>query len=92
MVGPQLELYWEGQLVGYLGDAKADMFHLYGRWIPGVTPATDCFLSELQCALAQSEGLAGLAVLVGEEQPINGEVTELSDGVMNVQIGFPRST
>ncbi len=41
-------LFWNNELVGFIEDLNADMFHLYGWWIPADTPATQQFLDIIQ--------------------------------------------
>ena len=38
---------WQGEIVGYVTDLKADMFDLYGTWIPGSGAKFTEFLERL---------------------------------------------
>ena len=41
-------IIWEGEVVGFVENLTADMFDLYGKWLPNTTTATQKFLSALR--------------------------------------------
>ena len=41
-------LYYEGHMVGWITEPKADMFHFYGGWKPADSPVTNAFVEAVQ--------------------------------------------
>ena len=62
----RLSLTYNGEIVGWIDDARYDFPHYYGRWIGSDVPAALVFLTELRRAIDQEDGLD---VTLGETIP-----------------------
>ncbi|MDB5306919.1 MAG: hypothetical protein JWO38_1121 [Gemmataceae bacterium] len=80
-----VEIVWRGEVVGYIENPGLDNFHLYGIWVSVEGQVATQFLSELAVALERwDEDTAGVRVRIGKNLLRPGEVTGLSEGVINV--------
>jgi hypothetical protein len=66
-------IIWNGSVVGYISDLKADMFDLYGDWTAEAGSITDEFIERLRSgAQLWIEIGGGSSMVLGtiEEEPI----------------------
>jgi hypothetical protein len=65
MIQEKAPIFWEGKLIGHIGDLKVDNFDIYGKWLPVDSPTTTAFLKLL-------ETTDEILVEVGETNPTLG--------------------
>ena len=46
-----LRLFWLGQFIGEIADARVDMFFVYGKWKPAGTDASNRFTDAVRTAV-----------------------------------------
>lgn len=69
MAARRLDIFWRGDLVGWIEDPSADQFHWYGRWAPCAGPMTDAFHAAVNDAMARwDETSAGTDVHFGDDR------------------------
>jgi hypothetical protein len=67
MIPEKSPIFWEGKLIGHIGDMRGETFGVYGKWLPIDSPITTAFLKLLE---TNDEILAE----VGEKNPILGGI------------------
>jgi hypothetical protein len=55
-------IIWHNETVGFIEDMKAEMFELYGKWLPLNTPTAQDFLSAVEIG-------EDILVQVGTQEP-----------------------
>jgi hypothetical protein len=61
-------IFWEGKLIGHIGDMRGETFGVYGKWLPIDSPVTTALLKLLE---AQDE----VIVEIGETRAIRAGVS-----------------
>jgi hypothetical protein len=48
MIPEKSPIFWEGKLIGHIGDMRGETFGVYGKWLPIDSPTTTAFLKLLE--------------------------------------------
>ena len=81
----KIELIWDGEVVGYINDVRADNFHAYGRWEPSKSTRVSDFVRAVQTAMEKwDDDGAGVDVFLGPDGMNVVEVTSFEDGEIEI--------
>jgi hypothetical protein len=81
---PDLEVFFEGLVIGRVSSPTLDNFNFYGRWSPAPGPALTRFL-----ALVENDGEASV-VLGRGDPPLTGIVESVPNRELDVRVNLPK--